>query len=200
MDYSDPLERATKPRDRGETWTDEQFRAARDSDLTERTVDIGKSVIAALSCLVLAALLTSGKIVEIAERRELGDARDRQLAMAERLDDVANFLSLNRPYDLILDIRGAGKDVGERVDDLSALVASTTTMPTTAPATGTQGNSPPPTQHPALEPCLQMPLLSEQRNPTSSSPSSVSSSAASRPASAPPAPSDLVLPTITVCP
>ena len=78
--------------------------------------------------------------------------------------------------------------------------ASTTTMPTTAPATGTQGNSPPATQHPALEPCLQMPLLSEQRNPTSSSPPSVSSSAASRPASAPPAPSDLVLPTITVCP
>ncbi|NCG38358.1 MAG: DUF459 domain-containing protein [Actinobacteria bacterium] len=137
MDYSDPLERATKPRDRGETWTDEQFRAARDSDLTERTVDIRKSVIAALSCLMLAALLTSGKIVEIAERRELGDARDRQLAMAERLDGVANFLSLNRPYELILDIRGAGKDVGERVDDLSALVASTTTMPssTTAPTT-----------------------------------------------------------------
>ena len=73
MDYSDPLERATKPRDRGETWTDEQFRAARDSDLTERTVDIGKSVIAALSCLVLAALLTSGKIVEIAECDELFD-------------------------------------------------------------------------------------------------------------------------------
>ena len=137
MDHSDPLERATKPRDRGETWTDEQFRAARESDLKERTVDVRRSVIAALSCLLLAALLTSGKIVEIAERRELGDARDRQLVMAERLDRVANFLSLNQPYDLILNIRGAGEDVGERVDDLSAFVASTTTLPpsTTAPIT-----------------------------------------------------------------
>jgi len=137
MDHSDPLERATKPRNRGETWTDEQFRAARDSDLEERTVDVRSSVIAALSCLLLAALLTSGKIVEIAERQELGDTRDRQLAVAERLDQVANFFSLNRPYDLILDIRGAGKDVGERVDDLSALAASTTTVPptTSAPTT-----------------------------------------------------------------
>lgn len=137
MDHSDPLKRATESRDRGETWTDEQFRAARESDLEERRVDVRSSVIAALSCLLLAALLTSGKIVEIAARQELGDARDRQLAVAERFDRVANFFSLNRPFDLILDIRGAGEDVGERVDDLSALVASTTTLPpsTTAPTT-----------------------------------------------------------------
>jgi hypothetical protein len=137
MDYSDPLERATKPRNRGETWTDEQFRAARDSDLGERTIGVRRSVIATLSCLLLAALLTSGKIVEIAERQELGEARDRQVVMAERLDQVANFLSLNRPYDLILDIRGAGDDAGERIDDLSALVVSTTTLPptTTLPTT-----------------------------------------------------------------
>ncbi len=144
MDHSDPLERATQPRKRGETWTDEQFRAARESDLEERRVDVRSSVIAALSCLLLAALLTSGKIVEIAERQELGDARDRQLAIAERLDRVANFFSLNRPYDLILDIRGTGEDAGERIDDLSALAASTTTLPPTTRApttTATPGST-----------------------------------------------------------
>ncbi|MDG1411549.1 MAG: DUF459 domain-containing protein [Acidimicrobiales bacterium] len=137
MDYSDPLERATKPRNRGETWSDEQFRAARDSDLGERTIGVRRSVIATLSCLLLTALLTSGKIVEIAERQELGEARDRHVVMAKGLDQVANFLSLNRPYDLVLDIRGAGDDVGERIDDLSALVVSTTTLPptTTLPTT-----------------------------------------------------------------
>ena len=38
-----------------------------------------------LGCL-LALLLTSGKVVEIAERQEFGDARDRNLAVAEGID------------------------------------------------------------------------------------------------------------------
>ncbi len=142
MDRSDPLERATRPRQRGETWTDEQFVAAREADLSERTAAISSAVMAALSCLLLAALLTSGKIVEIAQRQEFGEARDRQLAVAEGLDRVANFLSLNRPYDTIRSIRGAGEDVGERVDTIEevAVSTSTTVTPTTsseAPNDGT---------------------------------------------------------------
>ncbi len=134
MERSDPLERATRPRKRGETWTDEQFVAAREADLSERTAAIPSAVIAALSCLLLAALLTSGKIVEIAQRQEFGEARDRQLAVAEGLDRVANLLSLNRPYDTIRSIRGAGEDVGERVDTIAevALSTSTTVTPTTS--------------------------------------------------------------------
>lgn len=118
MKHSDPLERATRRRARGPTWSDDQFRDARDEDLRERTAAVPSAVVSALTCLLLAALLTSGKIVEIAERQELGTTRDRQLAVAEAVDRVANFLSLNRPYDWIQEIRGAGEDAGERIDTI----------------------------------------------------------------------------------
>ena len=83
MKHSDPLERATQPRPHGETWTDDQFRDARETDLRERTAAIPSAVISALTCLLLAALLTSAKIVEIAERQPFGPTRDRQVAVAE---------------------------------------------------------------------------------------------------------------------
>lgn len=123
MKHSDPLERATQARERGETWDDEKFKTARELDLRQRTADVRSAVIAALTCLLLATLLTSGKIVDIAERQEFGSTRDRQLAVAQRVDRVANFLSLNRPYDLILDIRGAGDDAAERIDTIDEVVA-----------------------------------------------------------------------------
>lgn len=118
MKHSDPLKRATEQRERGETWDDEQFKDARERDLRQRTSDARSAVIAALTCLLLATLLTSGKIVEIAERQEFGETRDRQVAVAERIDRVANFLSLNRPYDVIHDIRGAGDDAAQQIDSI----------------------------------------------------------------------------------
>lgn len=118
MDHSDPLERATQTREIGPTWDDQQFREAREEDLRQRTSDARSAVVAALSCLLLAALLTSGKIVEIAERQEFGATRDRQVDMAEGLDRVANFLSLNRPYDAIRDVRGSGDDAAVRIDSI----------------------------------------------------------------------------------
>ena len=63
------------------------------------------------------------QIVEIAERQEFGDTRDRQVAVAERVDRVANFLSLNRPYDLIQDIRGAGDDAAQQIDSIDDVAA-----------------------------------------------------------------------------
>ncbi len=133
MNRFESLERATRRRERGDTWTDDQFRDARERDLAERTRAIGPVVRSTLTCLLLATLLTSGKIVEIAEREELGEWRDRHLAVAEGVDRVANFLSLNRPYDLIQDIRGTGEDAGERVDTLEEVEAllPTTTLPAT---------------------------------------------------------------------
>jgi lysophospholipase L1-like esterase len=118
MKHSDPLKRATEVREIGETWDDDQFKDAREQDLRQRTADARSAVIAALTCLLLAMLLTSAKIVEIAERQEFGDTRDRQVAVAERIDRVANFLSLNRPYDLIQDIRGAGDDAAQQIDSI----------------------------------------------------------------------------------
>lgn len=126
----EPLARAVGRRERADTWTDEQFRAARERDLAERTTPVRTMVSAVLTCLVLAALMTSGKLVEIAERQEFGDARDRNLALAEGIDRVANALSLNRPYDAIGDLRDAINDRGE-------VVAVTTTTTTTVAVTTT---------------------------------------------------------------
>ena len=112
-------------------WTDEQFRAARELDLAERTRPARSTVAAVLGCLALAALLTSGKLVEIAERQEFGPGRDRNLAAAEAVDRVANFFSLNRPYDAIRELRDANNDRGGVV---VASAPTTTTTTTTAPA------------------------------------------------------------------
>ncbi len=76
---------------------------------------------AVVGCLVLAMLLVSGKLVDIAERQPLGESRDRWLEVAEGMDRASNFLALNRPYDLISEVRGAGADAGERVDTIAAV-------------------------------------------------------------------------------
>ena len=74
------------------------------------------SVLSATLCLALAALMVSGKIVEIADRLPLGPERDRWLAAADETDRAGNMLSLNRPYDLLRDLRGAGDDAGQQVN------------------------------------------------------------------------------------
>ena len=79
---------------------------------------------AVLGCLLLAMLLVSGKLVEIAERQPLGDSRDWWLDVAEGVDRVSNFMAMNRPYDLITDIRGVGTDPGEKVDTIEAVAAA----------------------------------------------------------------------------
>lgn len=79
---------------------------------------------AAVACLGLAALLVSGKLVEIAERQPLGESRDWWLSLATGVDRTANFLSLNRPYDLILEARGVGADAGQQVESIAAVAAA----------------------------------------------------------------------------
>ena len=77
-----------------------------------------------LGCLLLSMFLVSGKLVEIAERQPLGSSRDRWVDVAEGVDRVSNFVALNRPYDLIIDIRGVGTDAGERVDRIEDVAAA----------------------------------------------------------------------------
>ncbi len=137
MRYSKNLERATRRPASTKTWTDEQFREARELDLSERTTSSRSVVIAALLSLALAGSLTTAKLVEIAERQPLGAWRDRQLTVAEGADRAANFLSLNRPYDFIQTIRGTGESAGQTVDTIDAVVASTTTTRRPPPSTTT---------------------------------------------------------------
>ena len=145
------------------------------------TKSVRASVLSATLCLGVAALLVSGKIVEIADRLPLGPDRDRWLEAATETDRLANRLALNRPYDLLLDLRGAGDDAGQQIDvigdledllqleldgaseqppaptttvtpDESAAVATTTVPTTETPATDPSAADTPATDTPAADP------------------------------------------------
>lgn len=98
--------------------------AAGEFDEARPATRIAPMLAAAAVCLGLAAMLVSGKLVEIAERQPLGESRDQWLGLASGLDRAANYLSLNRPYDLILDARGAGSAAGRQVESIDAVAAA----------------------------------------------------------------------------
>ena len=98
--------------------------AAGELDEARPATRIAPMLAAAAVCLGLAAMLVSGKLVEIAERQPLGESRDQWLGLASGLDRAANYLSLNRPYDLILDARGAGSAAGRQVESIDAVAAA----------------------------------------------------------------------------
>ena len=144
------------------------------------TKPLRASVLSATLCLGVAALLVSGKIVEIADRMPLGPDRDRWLEVATETDRMANRLALNRPYDLLRDLQGAGDDAGQQIDvigdvedllqleldgvseqppaptttvtpDESAAVATTTVPTTETPATDTPATDTTATDTPATD-------------------------------------------------
>ena len=86
------------------------------ADHETATKSVPASLLSATLCLGVAALLVSGKIVDIADRLPLGPDRDRWLEAANETDQLANSLSLNRPYDLLRDLRGAGDEAGQQID------------------------------------------------------------------------------------
>ena len=147
MRITGPLARAAARRAAGEDlWDDDRFRRAREDDLAQPTTSIRVVLVATVVCLVMTMLLTSGKLVEIAERQPLGSSRDRWLDLARGVDRVANFISLNRPYDLIQDIRGAGDDPGRRIDSIDEVARQAGVEPPPDPPVVTSG--PPPTTVP----------------------------------------------------
>ncbi len=85
------------------------------------TKPIRTSMLAVTLCLGMAALMVTGKIVEIADRLPLGPERDRWLEAAVQTDRVAHRLAMNRPYDLLRDLRGAGDDLGQQIDVIGDL-------------------------------------------------------------------------------
>ena len=78
------------------------------------------TVLSATLCLGVAALLVSGKVVEIADRLPVGSGNDRWLEAATEVDRVAGGLGLDRPYDLLRDMRGAGDDAAQQIDVIPA--------------------------------------------------------------------------------
>ena len=104
------------------------------------TKSVRASVLSATLCLGLAALLVSGKIVQIADRLPLGPDRDRWLEAATETDRLANGLSLNRPYDLLGDLRGADDDVSQQINvigDVEELLQLAATAATEQPVATT---------------------------------------------------------------
>ena len=151
---------------------------------------VGKVTTGVLGCLLLSMFLVSGKLVEIAERQPLGDSRDRWVDVAEGIDRVSNFMALNRPYDLITDVRGVGTDPGEKVDTIEEVAASlglerdpapsqspqpsadpqsqpaATAPPSPSPQTPTATNAPPPAEAPEGAGSTPVPDASGQAEPT----------------------------------
>ncbi len=118
MKYTEALTRATQGRrDRDRSWSDEDFRAQRDRDLAPSAMSIGQVVRATLVCLLVAALLSSARLVEIAQRQPFGGWRDFWLDAATAVDRVANALALNRPADFVADLRDDAEP-GRGTDDL----------------------------------------------------------------------------------
>ena len=48
-------------------------------------------------CLIVAGLLSSARLVDMADRQEFGPSRDRWLTAAERVDEVARSIGLDQP-------------------------------------------------------------------------------------------------------
>ena len=88
----------------------------------QANISIFDAIASLILCLGLSALLASGKLLEVAERQPLGDWSTRLVQIAETNDRVANFLSLNRPYDALTGLRGVGNDAGERVNTVDEVV------------------------------------------------------------------------------
>ena len=84
------------------------------ADTASKSVRV--SVLSATLCLGVSALLVSGKIVEIADRMPLGPQRDRWHAAATGFDRFGSRLGLDRPYDMLRELRGAGDEAGQRID------------------------------------------------------------------------------------
>lgn len=117
-------------------------------------------------CLIVTALLSSGRLVAMAERQEFGAERDRWLAAAEAVDSVASGLALNKPAEALeaaLD-RDDGEPSEIVLGELAAAAptttvtttTTTTTVPTdtttTDPSITTTSTAPPTTAPPATPP------------------------------------------------
>lgn len=116
------------------------FRPARKQSIfrTERTgaSGVGRVFGGLVACLVVTGLLSSGRLVAMAERQEFSDSRDRWLAAAEAVDRVSAWLAFDRPAAAVESVLGRDDDGPTDVVLGELAAAAPTTAPeATAPAT-----------------------------------------------------------------
>lgn len=135
------------------------------------TASSARALTGVIVCLVVTALLSSERLLTMADRQEFGPNRDRWLAAAELLDDVASGVGLDRPASAIDEALGRQEGPSEIVlGDLSmatttstpaptATTAETTAPVTTAPVATTRSTVPTttPTTPPSTEPTTTAP-------------------------------------------
>lgn len=94
-----------------------------------KTVSALKAIWGVLAALLVAALLSSGSLVSLAERQEFGTTRDIALPIARGFDRFSSFLSLDRPANAL----DSALNEDETTFDVESLIAIGQTQ-TTAPS------------------------------------------------------------------
>ncbi len=98
---------------------------------------VGRVFAGLVVCLVVAGLLSSGRLVSMAERQEFGSRRDRWIAAAETVDALAGMLQLDRPAGAIEAALGQNDD--EPIDvvlgELTPIATVSETTSTPSPET-----------------------------------------------------------------
>lgn len=115
-------------------------------------------------CLLIAALLSSGRLLTIAERQEFSDSRDRWINAAEVLDDSASAVGLDiganaieralhdeASSDVVLGDQAASQQPGTS-STMEAPATSLTTMGPQLPVTTAPGAQPPTTPSTTAQP------------------------------------------------
>lgn len=97
-----------------------------------------RSVLAGVvTCLVIAGLLSSTRLVSVAEQQEFGANRDRWTTAAEQVDGIASGLRLDRPAnglgELLYESESEGVVLGELANTTSAAGGKTKLLTTSLP-------------------------------------------------------------------
>ncbi len=114
-----------------------------------RTVSASQAIWGVLAGLLIAALFSSGSLVDLAERQEFGTTRDVALSAARGFDRFSSFFSLDRPASAL----SAVFDENETTYDVESLIAIGREQPNVAEPNRAPDN-PPDATTPSTEPTI----------------------------------------------
>ena len=134
------------------------------------------SFVVVVIALVLGAVLSSGRIVDMAERKPLGDERDRWLSVAEPIASFASTTRLDKPQSVVDGWLGRSTTTPEFVlptTTTSTVPLSTTTTalpPTSATGPSTTTSRPTTTQPSTTQPTTTQPTTTTTQPTTTVAP------------------------------